>query len=42
VIVGIGIDVVDIARFEATLERTPGMAERLFTAAGWDDLIQPR
>lgn len=32
-IVGVGIDVVDIARFEATLERTPGMAERLFTAA---------
>jgi holo-[acyl-carrier protein] synthase len=31
VIVGVGIDVVDIARFEATLERTPGMAERLFT-----------
>lgn len=31
-IVGVGIDVVDIARFEATLERTPGMAERLFTA----------
>lgn len=30
-IVGVGIDVVDIARFEATLERTPGMAERLFT-----------
>lgn len=32
-IVGVGIDVVDIARFEATLERTAGMAERLFTAA---------
>jgi holo-[acyl-carrier protein] synthase len=32
-IVGVGIDVVDIARFEATLERTPGMAERLFTPA---------
>lgn len=30
-IVGVGIDVVDIARFQATLERTPGMAERLFT-----------
>jgi holo-[acyl-carrier protein] synthase len=30
-IVGVGIDVVDIARFEATLARTPGMAERLFT-----------
>lgn len=31
-IVGVGIDVVDIARFEATLQRTPGMAERLFTS----------
>ena len=30
-IVGIGIDVVDIARFQATLERTPGLRERLFT-----------
>ncbi len=32
-IVGVGIDVVDIARFEATLERTPGLRERLFTPA---------
>jgi holo-[acyl-carrier protein] synthase len=31
VIVGVGIDVVDIARFEATLERTPALRERLFT-----------
>ncbi|HEV2346956.1 MAG TPA: holo-ACP synthase [Actinocrinis sp.] len=30
-IVGVGIDVVDIARFEASLERTAGMAQRLFT-----------
>ena len=30
-IVGIGIDVADIARFEATLQRTPGMRDRLFT-----------
>ncbi|GAA2743850.1 holo-ACP synthase [Terrabacter aerolatus] len=30
-IVGVGIDVVDIARFEATLERTPALRERLFT-----------
>ena len=30
-IVGIGIDVVDIARFTATLERTPSLRERLFT-----------
>lgn len=32
-IVGIGVDVVDIARFEVSLGRTPGMAQRLFTAA---------
>ncbi len=32
-IVGVGIDVVDIARFEASLERTPSLRERLFTAA---------
>jgi holo-[acyl-carrier protein] synthase len=31
VIVGVGIDVVDVARFLATVERTPGLAERLFT-----------
>jgi holo-[acyl-carrier protein] synthase len=31
VIVGIGIDVVDVARFEATLARTPGVRDRLFT-----------
>jgi holo-[acyl-carrier protein] synthase len=30
-IVGVGIDVVDIARFEQALARTPGMAVRLFT-----------
>ena len=33
VIVGVGIDVVDVARFEQTLERTPGLRTRLFTAA---------
>ena len=32
-VVGVGIDVVDIARFEATLDRTPAMRERLFTPA---------
>jgi holo-[acyl-carrier protein] synthase len=32
VIDGIGIDVVDIARFQESLERTPGMKERLFTS----------
>jgi len=28
---GIGIDVVDIARFQESLDRTPAMRERLFT-----------
>ena len=28
---GIGIDVVDIARFQESLERTPGLRDRLFT-----------
>ncbi|GAA3202047.1 holo-ACP synthase [Actinocorallia longicatena] len=32
-IVGVGIDVVEIARFEASLERTPRLRERLFTEA---------
>jgi len=32
VIVGIGVDVVDVPRFERSLTRSPGMAERLFTA----------
>ncbi|MBC7307930.1 MAG: holo-ACP synthase, partial [Dietzia sp.] len=35
-IVGVGVDVVDVARFAAQLERTPGLAERLFTAAERD------
>ena len=30
-IVGIGVDVVDIERFAETLERTPGLRDRLFT-----------
>ena len=30
-IVGVGIDVVDIARFEQSLTRSPGLAIRLFT-----------
>ncbi|GAA2511127.1 holo-ACP synthase [Streptomyces longisporus] len=29
-IIGVGIDVAEIERFEASLKRTPGMAERLF------------
>ncbi|HET6652049.1 MAG TPA: holo-ACP synthase [Nocardioides sp.] len=32
-IAGVGIDVVDIDRFEESLERTPAMRERLFTEA---------
>lgn len=31
-IVGVGIDVAEIDRFAEALERTPGLAERLFTA----------
>jgi holo-[acyl-carrier protein] synthase len=33
VIVGVGVDVVDIERLGAALERTPGLAARLFTTA---------
>jgi holo-[acyl-carrier protein] synthase len=32
VIVGVGIDVVPVARFAAALRRTPGLIDRLFTA----------
>jgi holo-[acyl-carrier protein] synthase len=31
VIIGVGIDVVDVARFGQTMERTPRLRERLFT-----------
>ena len=30
-VLGVGIDVCDIARFEASLARTPGLLQRLFT-----------
>ena len=30
-IIGVGIDVVDIERFGQSLDRTPGLSERLFT-----------
>jgi holo-[acyl-carrier protein] synthase len=30
-IVGVGIDVVDVERFQQTLERTPGLRDRVFT-----------
>jgi holo-[acyl-carrier protein] synthase len=33
VIIGVGIDVVDVERFGQTLERTPSLRERLFTEA---------
>jgi holo-[acyl-carrier protein] synthase len=33
VIVGVGIDVVPVTRFAESLERTPGLRDRLFTAA---------
>lgn len=35
-IVGVGIDVVDVGRFLATLERAPGLRQRLFTPAERD------
>ena len=31
-ILGVGVDVCDVARFEATLRRTPELRQRLFTA----------
>ena len=30
-IAGLGVDIVDVARFAASLERTPSLADRLFT-----------
>ncbi len=35
-IVGVGIDVVDVGRFQETLDRTPALRSRLFTAAEGD------
>jgi holo-[acyl-carrier protein] synthase len=32
-VIAVGVDVVDIARFGDSLERTPGLAARLFTAS---------
>ncbi|MFJ2773786.1 holo-ACP synthase [Streptomyces sp. NPDC087300] len=37
-IIGVGIDVAEIERFGAALERTPGMAERLFVT---EELLLP-
>jgi holo-[acyl-carrier protein] synthase len=31
-VIGVGVDVVGVERFAATLDRTPALAERLFTA----------
>ncbi len=39
-IVGIGVDIVDIPRFERTLERTPALLERLFTPG--ERALRPR
>jgi holo-[acyl-carrier protein] synthase len=36
-VVGIGVDVVDVARFERALERTPALKQRLF---GEEDLAR--
>ena len=32
-IVGIGLDIVEVARFATAVERTPSLAQRLFTSA---------
>jgi len=35
-VVGVGVDVVDVTRFAAALERTPSLRERLFTPSERD------
>jgi holo-[acyl-carrier protein] synthase len=40
VIVGVGIDVVDVARFARVLERTPRLAGRLFTDGERDRAVE--
>ena len=35
-VIGVGVDVVDIERFRASLSRTPSMRERIFTPAELD------
>jgi len=37
-VIGVGIDVVDIDRFEVSLERTPSLRQRLFTP---DEVSRP-
>ncbi|MCL3819738.1 holo-ACP synthase [Aeromicrobium wangtongii] len=39
-IVGIGVDVVDLARFTTSLERTPSLRSRLFTPAEADLAVE--
>jgi len=39
-IIGVGIDVVDINRFEQSLERTPGLGSKMFTEAERTKSIQ--
>ncbi|CAN5840300.1 holo-ACP synthase [soil metagenome] len=36
--IGLGIDAVEVDRFRRTLERTPGMRTRLFTATELEDV----
>ncbi len=39
-IVGVGVDVVDVARLARALQRTPGLADRLFTDAERDRAVE--
>ncbi|CAL4860754.1 holo-ACP synthase [Microbacterium sp. MM2322] len=39
-IIGIGVDLVDIPRFESSIARTPKLMERLFTAS--EQTLKPR
>jgi holo-[acyl-carrier protein] synthase len=39
-VIGIGVDLVDIDRFRTVLARTPGLADRVFTAAERDYAAQ--
>jgi holo-[acyl-carrier protein] synthase len=41
-VIGIGIDLVDIERFRRTLDRTPTMRTRLFTAVELADVARQR
>jgi holo-[acyl-carrier protein] synthase len=35
-VIGVGVDVVDLDRFARSLERTPQLGERLFGESDWD------